>query len=89
VAHPSRSGEAASIEDGAEGENKNAPGSGGAGGFQGDVKPVRPPEAVGPVFDGGYAFVEACDVAARRFRAESQRVMSMSFGQASLQLKMV
>jgi hypothetical protein len=30
---PSRSGEAASIEDGAEGENKNAPGSGGAGGF--------------------------------------------------------
>ena len=35
------------------------------------------------------AFVEACEVAAFRLRAESQRVMSMSFGQASLQLKMV
>ncbi len=36
-----------------------------------------------------YAFVEACEVAARRLRADSQRVMSMSLGQASLQLKMV
>lgn len=36
-----------------------------------------------------YAFVDACEVAARRLRAESQRVMSMSFGHASLQLKMV
>lgn len=35
------------------------------------------------------ACVEACEVAARRLSAESQRVMSMSFGQASLQLKMV
>jgi hypothetical protein len=35
------------------------------------------------------AAVEALDCTARRFRAESQRVMSMSFGQAWLQLKIV
>jgi len=45
---------------------------------------IVPPERI-----SRYAAVEALAVTARRFSAESQRVMSISFGHAWLQLKIV